>query len=217
MPPVTNRFIEPVAWVLAAGWGRRMGGRPKSAMRIHGLSVLEGLITALADGCKHVNVLVGPYADVLGPLALQAGAHVHMVSQPGGSILDSQADAIRLHLRGHPGRDMLITVADLPLLQAAHVQALLCAWHESPKVNALAPVVGAQRGHPVVLPSALAQKVSAEGHGHLRTWFQHHPASLATWEAADRAYVTDFDTPEDLDAVSAFVRHGPLPAAPEPP
>jgi CTP:molybdopterin cytidylyltransferase MocA len=200
-------MAAPVAWILAAGLGRRMGGCPKAAIRLDGPSILETLTQALLHGgCGRVHVMVGPYADVLRPLAAQAGALVSEVSAPDGSLLDTQADAIRLHLAEYPGSDMAVTVADLPLLRAFHVGALLAAWHESDRQHAMAPRVATQRGHPLILPHALVPAIADQAQGRIRPWLEQHPDSLTPWDVQEPAYITDLDTHDDVIAMTAQLR-----------
>ena len=193
-----SRDRNPIAaCVLAAGRGRRMGGQAKSAIRIGARSILEDLVHALREGgCDHVTVLVGPYADILRPLAARCGARVAEVGRPDGSIVDTQRDAVAHHLQHHPRSDLLITVADLPLLRPAHVQALLSAWRQDGgRHGAMAPMVDGQRGHPVDDVRALARDGAVGG---VRGWLQAHPDRLALWLSTDAAFITDVDTPEAL-------------------
>lgn len=198
-----------VAWVLAAGEGRRMGGCAKSALRLGERSILETLLQALTDGgCAQVHVLVGAHADVIGPLAGQCGAQVVPVSHGGGDLIDTQRDALRQHARRDPGADMLVTVADLPLMQASHVKALLGAWQGAAALRPamMAPQVGGQRGHPVLLSAEEAGAAAASGAPlGLRGWLRAHPERLALWPAADTAYVTDLDQPEDVERIRRLI------------
>lgn len=200
-----------VGWVLAAGQGRRMGGQAKAALSFDGISLLESLVHALRDGgCAQVNVLVGMHADVLRPLAERSGAQVTAVSHALGELPDTQRDAARLHARLHPACDMLLCVADLPLMRALHVQALLRAWRQTsagPGAMMMAPVVDGQRGHPVLVraqeASAAAASTLPQG---LRGWLQSHPQRLTLWPSADLAYVTDVDHPEDVARIRQMLR-----------
>jgi molybdenum cofactor cytidylyltransferase len=200
-----------VGWVLAAGQGRRMGGQAKAALSFDGISILESLVHALRDGgCAQVNVLVGTHADVLRPLAERSGAQVTAVSHALGELPDTQRDAARLHARLHPACDMLLCVADLPLLRALHVQALLRAWRQAPAgpgAMVMAPVVGGQRGHPVLLRALEASAAAATSLPQgLRGWLQSHPQRLTLWPSSELAYVTDVDDPEGVERIRQMLR-----------
>ena len=61
----------PAAIVLAAGLGQRLGGVPKAALRHpDGTSLLaRSAQTLRASGVSQISVVLGPYLDVLLPLA----------------------------------------------------------------------------------------------------------------------------------------------------
>lgn len=192
------------ATLLAAGRGRRLGGRPKAALRIEGLSLLERLVQALRGaGVDEIGVVLGPYADRLKPLARRAGAEPieHTLDAP--TRVDSQRLALQHHLAHRRGRDLMLLVADLPGLASAHVEALLQIWADRPAdQQALVPRVDGQRGHPVILSwdavRAIAAQPPAQG---VRDWMQASPACVGFTDDADGACIRDLDTPEDLEAL----------------
>ena len=142
----------PAAILLAAGLGRRLGGVPKSALRIDGLSLFERLVDALRQsGLDDIGAVIGPYADRLLPLAQRCGVRVLRQGVPGAPLACSQRLAVQEHrARQTPRlrRDLLLLVADLPLLTDADIVPLLHAWRARlPAVQALVPVVDGGRGH----------------------------------------------------------------------
>jgi len=203
--------------VLAAGLGRRMGSCAKPALALGGISVLERLTAAFRSaGCEHVSLVLGPYRDALMPLAdrCRASPLLHTLAEP--TLPDSQRLAIKDHVSSHAGRDLMLVVADLPLLTASHVRSLLAAWQHRPAhVDALIPTVDGAPGHPVVLSWQAVSAIHAQPpSAGVRDWMAAHAASLWRWPCADAAYVTDIDTPEDLERVrAAFAPPGP--AAPQ--
>ena len=65
----------------------------------------------------------------------------------GASLIDSQRLALQVHQDSFPGHDLLLVLADLPLLGDADIAPLLVAWHRrAPGIHAQMPVVDDVRG-----------------------------------------------------------------------
>jgi molybdenum cofactor cytidylyltransferase len=193
--------------LLAAGLGRRLGGRPKSALSIDGVSLLERLLAAVrgAGTVSRPHVVIGPYADTLLPLTTRCGAMPLRHTLPEPSLVDSQRLAAQAHLDdpARQGMDLMLLVADLPELAAEHIAPLLQAWAQrATGVRAMVPVADGVRGHPVILAHAAVQAIATlpAGQG-VRDWMRQHPDAVALWPGAHPACVTDLDTPEDLQAL----------------
>ena len=211
--PTTDQPSPLVATILAAGLGQRLGARPKATLQIGGISLLERLIAALRGaGIQAVSVVIGPYRDQLLPLVAQCGAHAVVHRQPHASLVDSQRLALEAHSARFVGHDLLLVLADLPLLSAADVSLLLAAWHQRvPSVHALMPVVDGVRGHPLLLSSDAVAQVSATAcHLGIRDWLRKHPEAVQLFHSPRRAYVTDVDTPDDLIALQALLHPIPV-------
>lgn len=192
------------AVILAAGQGSRMGGRPKAALQLDGVSLLERLALALrANGVDAIGVVIGPYAATLLPLAARGGIQPLRHPHDACSLIDSQRLALAAHAAAHPGHDLMLVLGDLPLLDSDAVQALLGHWQSRPTdVDILQPIVGGVRGHPVILSAHGAATVndSPPGLG-VRDWMRQQPHRVAAFHSEQPAYVTDLDTPEDLAAL----------------
>lgn len=194
------------AVILAAGQGQRLGGRPKAALRIGDSSLLERLAGAIREaGIPEVSVVLGPYPEHLLPLVQACGAQALQHPRPASTLVASQRLALEAHASRHPGCDLLLVLADLPLLTAADILALLHAWRQRPpSVQAQVPQVGGVRGHPVLLSWAAVEAVrTTPGDLGIRDWLARHPANLQVVSSDREGYVTDLDTPADLAAVRA--------------
>ena len=201
-----------VATILAAGLGRRLGGRPKAALRIGGVSLLERLAGALRGaGVEQISVVIGPYADVLLPLANACGAQVLAHGRDETLLRESQRLAVQAHLAQRPGCDMLLVLADLPLLNAADIRLLLDAWQQRPAaIEALRPVVEGVQGHPLLLSAqALRQVAALPADLGIRDWLNGQRGLLWPVASPQRAFITDLDTPQDLAALQSLLL--PLP------
>ena len=200
------------ASILAAGLGQRMGGRPKAALQVGGVSLLERLAIALREaGVDDIAVVLGPYPQTLVPLAQRCGARV-LHAPPGTPLAASQRLAAQAHMERWPGHDMLVLLADLPLLTSAHIAWLLKAWHQRPtKTHAQIPVVDEVRGHPLILSWQAVQAVAAmPAHQGIRDWLHSHPEQVRPLPTPERAYTTDLDTPEDVEALRTLLAPQPV-------
>lgn len=209
------------ATVLAAGLGQRLGGRAKATLQVGGVSVLERLATALRGAGAHaVSVVVGPYREQLLPLVARSGAQAVLHNLPTPSLVDSQRLALADHLARWPRHDLLLVLADLPLLAVDDVAPLVQAWrqrqaHTQAHIHALVPVVNGVRGHPLVLSAHAVAQVLAmpQRDGVLpgvRDWLAAHPEAVAQAHTTRIAHITDVDTPDDVAALRAHVHPTPV-------
>jgi CTP:molybdopterin cytidylyltransferase MocA len=207
------------ATLLAAGLGRRLGGVPKTALLIDGESLFERLVRALRQsGIQAISVVIGPYADTLLALARRCDVQVVRHSGPADELVASQRLAVHEHLRHQPGADLMLLVADLPLLAADDLRPLLRAWAQRPAhTQAQVPVVGGVRGHPVLLSWQAVQAVVGQPWPRaVRAWMLANTGSTQ-WLQVDRdACVTDLDTPDDLQALRSRLAGASI-AWPKPP
>ncbi len=224
--PATAQAPTPVAaTILAAGLGRRLGGRPKAALQIGGRSLLERLVDALrAAGIEQIRIVLGPYTETLLPLAQRCGLQVLAHDRPETGLIDSQRLSIQAHLA--PGQaqglgqspapaqapDLMLVLADLPWLQADHVQALLEHWQRrTAGIEAQMPLVAGVRGHPVLLSWRAVGQIDALAPGAgIRDWLKNHPGLIGPFISQQRAYITDLDTPADLAALEQAVWPEPV-------
>lgn len=192
------------AIILAAGHGSRLGGRAKPALRIDGVSLLERLAQGLRDaGVAPIRAVIGPYAGLLAPLAQRAAIEPLPHARPDTTLADSQRLALREHARVHPGHDLLLVLADLPLLDGRAIADLLAQWRAcAPGTDSLRPRVDGAPGHPLMLSAAAVRSANLlpPGAG-LRQWLASQGGRHAMFDSGNRAYVTDLDTPDDLRAL----------------
>lgn len=205
------------ATVLAAGLGQRLGGRAKATLLVGGVSVLERLAAALRGAGAHaVSVVVGPYRDQLLPWVARSGAQAVLHSLPTPSLVDSQRLTLADHLAHWPGHDLLLVLADLPLLAVDDVAPLVQAWRQRhAHTHALLPVVNGVRGHPLLLSAhAVAQVLAMPPRDGVlpgvRDWLAAHPEAVAQAHTTRIAHITDVDTPDDVAALRARLHPTPV-------
>ena len=197
-----------LAVVLAAGAGSRMGHRPKGALLVNGTPLIQRTLTVLRDaGIADLVVVLGEHRDALWPL-LQSMA-VPSVFNPqatSSGLTSSQRLGLQQMRPEHPW--VLMALADQPLLGAHDVRALLDAYDQRPGgIEALYPEVQGQPGNPVLLGRTAVDEVlqQAPDFG-CKDWRQTQRTRVMAWPTDQACYVTDLDTPQDLDRLQ--IQHG---------
>jgi molybdenum cofactor cytidylyltransferase len=186
--------------ILAAGASSRLG-RPKALVEIDGRSVLEHLLAAAGgvDGGRALVVL-GHGARAIAPHLPRGCAHLENPHWSAGRSL-----GVRLAHRALPGRALLLSPVDVPLVPARVFEALAGEWERlgGPDLGWLAPCLGGRSdrpfGHPVVVGPALLEVLEGLPADaplrELRGWAR----PLAALEVSDPEILDDLDTPDDLE------------------
>lgn len=203
------------AWgavILAAGEGRRMGGRPKGALCLDGVPILRRQVRALqACGVGRVVVVLGRHADALIPLVADLGVQTVPLPPTTSDLIASQRAGLA---QLPPTVDAaLLLLADQVLLNEADLREVQTAWvGRVPAVHSLYPVVAGQRGHPVLLSRSAVDAVCAQAEGQgVRHWQQQAgPAAVQAWPSGNPHFVTDVDTPDDVRRLHAQLGGGRL-------
>ncbi|MFF0449821.1 NTP transferase domain-containing protein [Streptomyces sp. NPDC004609] len=188
--------------LLAAGGGRRLGGRPKALLPHRGRPLIEHAVEVLREGgCGPVHVVLGAEAD-------QVRARTVLPDLPGCVLVDhpgwaeGMGSSLRAGLESLAGTDAdaaLVLLVDQPGIGAAAVSRVRAAYG-SRDALAAASYEGV-RGHPVLLGAHRWRAVarSAAGDRGARAYLAGHASSLVLVECGDVAEPYDIDTPEDLE------------------
>ena len=193
------------AVLLAAGRGRRIGGRPKSLLRVDGDLLIHRQICLLTRlGVAPVVVVLGHHAEAISEvLAEEQG--VISVCQPVEE--HSQSSSLRLGLGALPETTsgVLVSPLDMPLLDEGAYRALLDAWSSrKASTTVLGPVVNGQPGNPVVIRGdILTSIIAGEGPYGSGRWRGTDSPWLEHWQSDNAAYITDIDTEEDRVRVAS--------------
>lgn len=178
------------AVILAAGGGRRLGGRPK-ALLTHGRELLveRAVRTARAGGCESVVVVLGAEADEVRRRADLAGCVV-VVNQDWTTGMGS---SLRVGLAAVPKScsAAVIQLVDQPFVTAEAVRAVIAA-----DADVAAASYEGRRGHPVLIaarhwPEASAAAVGDRG---ARDFLARHEVMSVPCDGS----LADIDVPEDL-------------------
>jgi CTP:molybdopterin cytidylyltransferase MocA len=184
--------------LLAAGGGRRLGGRPKALLTHRGRPLVEYAVGVLrAAGCTRVHVVLGAAAGAVRERARLDGCVI--VENPDwaqgmGTSLRAGLDS----LAGTGARAALVSLVDQPGIGPRAVRRVLAA-HEGEESLAAAAYDGV-RGHPVLFGAAhwAGIAASASGDQGARAYLRAHADTLTLVECGDVARPYDIDTEADL-------------------
>ena len=189
--------------LLAAGAGRRLGGRPKSLLELDGEPLIRSIFIALKDaGVDSVVMVLGHHADAI-ENAVQ-DLPVKRVRNP--SPEDGPASSLRVGLQAlAPDVDaVIVALADQPLITPADITDLIKAFKSRGDRQMVVPRVNGEPGNPVIVDAALrdewmAGDVSATG----QRWRNANPTRVHWFDASNDHYCVDIDTPEDVARFTA--------------
>lgn len=184
--------------LLAAGGGRRLGGRPKALLPHRGRPLVEHAVAVLREGgCSLVHVVLGAAADTVRARAELPGCV--LVENPDWA--DGMGSSLRAglaSLAGTGARAALVSLVDQPGIGAAAVARVRSAYG-SPGSLAAASYDG-RRGHPVLLGAGHWAGIGAEATGDrgARAYLAARAAEVSLVECGDVARPYDIDTEADL-------------------
>ncbi|MBT2385113.1 NTP transferase domain-containing protein [Streptomyces sp. ISL-11] len=187
--------------LLAAGGGRRLGGRPKALLEFRGRPLIEHTTHVLREGgCAPRYVVLGAAsAQVRARTGLRGCVLVDNPDWPGGMGSSLRAGLAELASREAAGVSaVLVTLVDQPGVGAEAVARLLAAHRAGARLAAAS--YGGERGHPVLFAREHWEGVarSAGGDRGARAYLREHAAAVTLVECADIADPADIDTPDDL-------------------
>ncbi|MGW6915458.1 nucleotidyltransferase family protein [Kitasatospora sp. NPDC054939] len=185
------------ALVLAAGGGRRLGGRPKALLPFRGRPLVEHAVRVVrAGGCAEVAVVLGAARERVRAEAELPGCR--LVDNPDWA--EGMGSSLRAGLAALPAGSaaVLVMLVDTPGVSPAAVARLLAAHRAGAGLAAAA--YGGLRGHPVLIGARHFAEAAAgaTGDSGARTLLGAHAAELTLVECADVAVPDDLDTPADL-------------------
>ncbi|MFE3635692.1 NTP transferase domain-containing protein [Streptomyces cellostaticus] len=184
--------------LLAAGGGRRLGGRPKALLEHRGRPLVEHAVGVLrAAGCARIHVVLGAAADDVRNRADLSGCVT--VRNPDWAA--GMGSSLRAGLGSFAGTGVtaaLVSLVDQPGIGAAAVTRVLDAYEDENSLVSAA--YDGVRGHPVLFGAAhwAGIAASATGDRGARAYLREHASALRLVECADVAEPYDIDTEADL-------------------
>ncbi|WP_332741161.1 nucleotidyltransferase family protein [Hydrogenophaga sp.] len=192
--------------ILAAGAGRRMGGRAKCLLEVQGHSLLERLARSVRSVGLQTPVLVlGHHATEIQAHLAQWPGHLSPRQVVNPTPEDDPASSLHLglHALGSDVQAVMVLLADQPLIDADDIGAVLGAFQRRPAgCRVLMPMVNGVPGHPVMFDAAVRAELLAAPGTSLRQWRAAHPQATLPWVVDNPHHTRDLDTPEDLVALA---------------
>ncbi|NBE54222.1 nucleotidyltransferase family protein [Streptomyces boluensis] len=194
--------------LLAAGGGRRLGGRPKALLPYRGRPLVEHAVQVLRDGgCTEVHVVIGAAAERVRDQAALDGCvlveNPHWEEGMGSSLragLDSLAVGGSARATGadRAPQAALVSLVDQPGIGPDAVRRIVGAY-TSPASLVCAAYEG-RRGHPVLFGAERWAGIAATATGDrgARAYLKAHESEITRVECGDVAEAWDIDTEADL-------------------
>jgi molybdenum cofactor cytidylyltransferase len=154
----------------------------------------------LASAAARVEVVTGFEAEpVRSALAGRALDFAHN-PEPGAGMAASLR--IGILALGESLGGVLVCLADMPWVRAAHLDALISAFEARADRPICVPCFERQRGNPVLWPARHFAAIAAlEGDRGARSLLAAHAAEVCYVPVADAGVTRDVDTPEALAAL----------------
>ncbi|MYW66715.1 NTP transferase domain-containing protein [Streptomyces sp. SID8379] len=184
--------------LLAAGGGRRLGGRPKALLSHRGRPLVEHAAGVLrAGGCDPLHVVLGAAAGDVRERAVLDGCVV--VENPDWA--DGMGSSLRAGLDSLAATDAtaaLVLLVDQPGIGEAAVARVRAAYRSPGSLVAAA--YDGERGHPVLFGREhwAGIAASASGDRGARAYLKEHAGAVELVECGDIAEAYDIDTEADL-------------------
>lgn len=189
------------ALLLAAGGGRRLGGRPKALLPHRGRPLVEHAVAVLrAAGCSRIHVVLGAEAATVRARAELPGCV--LVDNPRWA--DGMGSSLRAGLESLAGTGAeaaLVSLVDQPGIGPEAVARVLAAYESAGAGKALvAAAYGGERGHPVLFGAEHWAGIAATATGDrgARAYLKAHADEITLVECGDVARPYDIDTEADL-------------------
>ncbi|MEU9594771.1 nucleotidyltransferase family protein [Streptomyces sp. NPDC048219] len=184
--------------LLAAGGGRRLGGRPKALLEQHGHLLVEHAVEVLrAAGCARVHVVLGARAEEVRARAALDGCV--LVDNPEWERgMGTSLRAGLASLSGTGARAALVSLVDQPGIGAEATARVRAGYRDA--ASLVSAAYAGVRGHPVLLGADHWAGVGATATGDrgARAYLREHEAEITLVECGDVARPYDIDTPADL-------------------
>ncbi|MFJ9624503.1 NTP transferase domain-containing protein [Streptomyces sp. NPDC101181] len=193
-----TRRPEVAGVLLAAGGGRRLGGRPKALLEHRGRPLVEHAVRSLRDGgCGPLHVVLGAAAGEVRERAELTGCAVTV--NPGWE--EGMGSSLRLGLAALAGSDAdaaLVLLVDQPGIGAEAVARVREACRSRSSLAAAA--YDGERGHPVLFGADRWADIAAGAVGDqgARGYLREHRDAITLVECSDVAQAYDIDTAADL-------------------
>ncbi len=193
------------AIVLAGGFSARMR-RLKPLLPLGGATAADHIIAAFRSVGADVLLVTGHRSDEVAAGISSRGVTLVRNHDYKNGMFSSVRAGIRRLKPEHRG--FFVLPVDIPLVRPATLRRLMAAAAENPQ-NIVYPVFSGKRGHPPLVPAALAPAIlNWPGGGGLKAVLRAHEGLAREVPLADGFILRDIDTPADYrDLLARFERY----------
>lgn len=177
-----------------------MGGVAKPLIKLQGVPLINRQLVALSGAGVDEVVVVTGYAARETEQQVQS---FPVTLAHNAAYAAGQQSSVRIGLEALTGPfdGVFVLPSDQPLISADDLIELIGAFKKRPAGHVLVPSVGGDRGNPVLLDEiALERILASETNLACRHLIDNHPELVHVHESANAHFVTDLDTPGDLQA-----------------
>jgi molybdenum cofactor cytidylyltransferase len=190
--------------VLAAGASTRMGERNKLLEPIDNIPMVATVVGAALDSAAdEVFVVTGEDRERVE--ACLSDLPVHVLWNPDHAR--GLSTSLKAGVSALPSRTRAVVVClgDMPLVRAAHIDALIQAFRAHPGHSIFVPTSRGRRGNPVLWTVDLLPEVGTlTGDVGCRALMSRHPDKVREVPVDAPGILTDVDTPEALQELTAL-------------
>jgi molybdenum cofactor cytidylyltransferase len=187
--------------ILAAGKGSRMGGGKMTAL-LHDKALVRHVAdAAVASKLDPVIAVLGHDADHVAKALDGTGVRIIHNSD----FAEGMATSLKAGIAALPAKidAALILLGDMPQITLLIIRQLLDAFHANPYAAAIVPMVGNQRGNPILISRKLFQQVmTLEGDVGARKLLAKAGDAVVEIIIDDAAVLTDVDTLDALEQLN---------------
>jgi len=188
----------PLAIVLAAGEGLRMGG-PKALLVVDGQPLVTAHVQRLREaGCRPIVVVVRAAIATQVRDMLRETPEAQVCAADTSSMAASLVAALGC-IAPQSTRAVVVSPIDTLPVRLSTLEALLMAV-AAPEVHAATPRYQARGGHPIIARESLLQAFRDGYTGTLRDLLRASEAHRRRLDLDDPEVASDLDTPSDLSA-----------------
>ncbi len=190
--------------LLAAGEGSRLGSIPKALLHKKGKSLLSHFCKSLKPFSPVEFVVVtgfheGVIEAELKQLRENYDLPIQSVRNPHPEL--GQASSVRFGLEALQSNYevLLVALCDQPLVGRDEISLLLRQFEQrDQQKEVILPVVGSQRGNPVVFSRKVIVDILAIPAMVCRPFMDQHPELVQIFATDNQAYIADVDTDADI-------------------
>jgi molybdenum cofactor cytidylyltransferase len=190
------------AIVLAAGESKRMAGKHKLLLPFAGKTIVENTVDAILQAhVDEVIVVLGYEAENVREVLLHRP--VQFVYNP--AYQNGMANSIHTGLAAvaSDAGAVMISLADLPLVQSAELNLLISSFLSANKKTMAVPTFGGLRGNPVIFDLRYRPEMLVlRGDVGCKSILAHHPEAVLEVEMPTASVLEDVDT---VEAYNRFV------------